>query len=186
MAEQRPVEELLNQGIQAARAQQRDQARTLLMQVVEQDPYSEQAWLWLSGVMDDPRDMQVALANALTINPANEKARQGLDMLRQRHGNLLEPGEEPPSPTPQEAEVPTLDEDLPPGARGEEIQCYACGAAVYDVADFCWQCHAVVHCCENCVHRRETACKEKYGVRGPAAAVTRNDCPEWTPIPARK
>lgn len=182
MTEQEAVAELLSRGIRAVRAREREQARSLLMQVIERDPYNEHAWLWLSGVMDDPRDMQVALANALTINPTNENARRGLDVLRQRHGNLLQPDEEPPSGEIQAAPAKVeMDGDLPPGARGEEISCYSCGAAVYDVADFCWQCHAVVHCCENCRNHRETACKEQYGIRGPAAAVVRNDCPEWMP-----
>lgn len=167
---------LLERGIQAARAKRREEARQLLLQVVEREPYNEQAWLWLSGVVDDPRDMQVALANVLTINPGHQAARKGLDLLRQRYGNLLQPEEEPP-PTPGAA--PRV------GEKGEEeggsLRCYSCGAEVYDVADFCWKCHAVVHCCENCLYRRETACKERMGIRGPAASVVRNRCPDWTP-----
>lgn len=183
MAEQ-DVAELLSRAIQSARAKRRDEARDLLLQVIEQDQWNEQAWLWLSGVVDDPRDMQVALANALTINPGNEPARKGLDMLRQRYGNLLNAEEEPPSTTaPAASVVPQeLPEgDLPPGAKGEAIVCYKCGAEVYDVAYRCWNCGAVVHCCENCVRRREVECKEQQGIRGPAAAGSHNECPWWTP-----
>lgn len=186
MSEQPTIEQLLAQGIQAAREKRREQARQYLLQVIERDQWNEQAWLWLSGVVDDPRDMQVALANALTINPANEQARQGLDMLRKRHGNLLHPDEEPPTPSAEESTVEVaagqLEEELPPGATGATLECYSCGSEVYDVADFCWNCHAVVHCCENCIYRRETTCKELRGIRGAAATVTRNECPWWTAL----
>ncbi len=172
MAEQTSTGELLKQAIRAAREKRREEARQLLLQIVEREPYNEQAWLWLSGVVDDPRDMQVALANVLTINPGNEAARKGLDLLRRRHGNLLQPEEEPPALSTAAPE----EED-----RGYTLRCYSCGAEVYDVADFCWNCHAVIHCCENCIYRRETACKERRGIRGPAASIVRNECPDWTP-----
>ena len=165
-----PIAEVLNRAIRLAREKQREEARQLLLQVIERDERHEQAWLWLSGVVDDPADMQVALANVLAINPGNEAARRGLDTLRQRYGDLLaaEEAAAVPSPPAEEEEVIAL-------------LCYSCKNEVYSVADFCWQCHAVIHCCENCVHRRETACKERNSVRGPAAAVTRNQCPEWVP-----
>lgn len=167
MGEQEPIAELLKRAIRLAREKQRAEARRLLLQVTERDERNEQAWLWLSGVVDDPRDMQAALANVLTINPGNEAARRGLDMLRRQYGDLLA-DEETAAKSPPEEEVVTL-------------RCYSCQAEIYSVADFCWKCHAVVHCCENCVYRRETACKERNNVRGPAAAVTRNRCPEWHP-----
>ncbi len=180
MAEQETVAELLARGIAAARERRREEALELLLQVVEKDPNSEAAWLWLSGVVADPRDMQVALANALTINPGNEQARKGLEALRQRDGNLLSPEEEPPTVATGQAPPPA------PAISAEEeeiltLLCYKCGTQLYSVAHFCWNCNAVVHCCENCVQRRETECKERYGIRGPAAAVVVNQCPEWTP-----
>lgn len=173
MAEQESTGEWLKQAIRAARERRREEARRLLLQIVEREPYNEQAWLWLSGVVDDPRDMQVALANVLTINPGNEAARKGLDLLRQRYGNLLQPEEEPPVPGVAVAPEKEKEEYV--------LRCYSCGAEVYDVADFCWNCHAVIHCCENCIYRRETACKERIGIRGPAASIVRNTCPDWTP-----
>lgn len=168
MAEE-TVAELLNRAKRLARDRRREEARQLLLRIVEHDERNEEAWLWLSGVVDDPRDMQVALANALTINPGNEAAHRGLEMLRERYGDLL-----------AEEEAPAV-----PGDTGEEevvaLLCHSCHAEVYSVAEFCWKCHAAVHCCENCRHRRETGCKERHGIRGGAAAVTRNQCPEWTP-----
>ena len=73
--------ELLQQGIALAKAGRRDEARTVLMQVVEQDERNESAWLWLSGVVDSDDDKAVALENVLTLNPNNEWAKRGLQML---------------------------------------------------------------------------------------------------------
>lgn len=73
--------ELLQQGIALAKAGQREEARTILMQVVEQDKRNESAWLWLSGVVDSDDDKAVALENVLTLNPDNEWAKRGLQML---------------------------------------------------------------------------------------------------------
>jgi Flp pilus assembly protein TadD len=73
--------ELLQQGIALAKAGQREEARTILMQVVEQDDRNESAWLWLSGVVDSDDDKAVALENVLTLNPDNEWAKRGLQML---------------------------------------------------------------------------------------------------------
>lgn len=56
-------------------------ARDLLMRVVEADEGIEQAWLWLSGAMDDPEDQRTALENVLALNPNNEHARYGLQVL---------------------------------------------------------------------------------------------------------
>ena len=73
--------ELLQQGIALAKAGQREEARTILMQVVEQDERNESAWLWLSGVVDSDDDKAVALENVLTLNADNKWAKRGLQML---------------------------------------------------------------------------------------------------------
>jgi tetratricopeptide (TPR) repeat protein len=77
---------LLEQGISAALTGRRDEARALLTQVVEADDRSEQAWLWLSGLLEEPEDMRTCLENVLHLNPDNIKAQQGLAWLEQRHG----------------------------------------------------------------------------------------------------
>jgi Tfp pilus assembly protein PilF len=64
----------------------KDTARDLLLQVVEADERNEEAWLWLSGAVNDPEDQQVALENALDVNPNLEAARQGLEWLSRQKG----------------------------------------------------------------------------------------------------
>ena len=72
---------LLQQGIALAKAGQREEARNILMQVVELDEQNESAWLWLSGVVDSDDDKAVALENVLALNPNNEWAKRGLKLL---------------------------------------------------------------------------------------------------------
>lgn len=76
--------DLLRQGVEAAREGRKADARNFFMQVVEIDPRSELAWMWLSGLMDDLEDRIIACENVLTINPENHKIQLYLDELRQR------------------------------------------------------------------------------------------------------
>lgn len=78
-------ENLLQDGMRAARAGQREKARDLLMQVVQADERNEMAWLWLSGVVDDPEDVRICLQNVLDINPNNERALKGIAWLNAHH-----------------------------------------------------------------------------------------------------
>lgn len=78
------VAEWLRDGIAAARAGRRDEARVLLTRVVEANEESEQAWLWLSGVVDTDEDRLICIENVLTLNPDNVQARAGLRYLQQQ------------------------------------------------------------------------------------------------------
>lgn len=75
---------LVRQGINAYREGNKNEARNLLLQAVELDEENEMGWLWLSAVVDTVEDQQTCLENVLTINPNNEKARQGLEILQER------------------------------------------------------------------------------------------------------
>ena len=87
------MDDLLRQGITAAKAGQREHARELLMRVVEQDDENALAWLWLSGVVDSLDDREVCLENVLSVDPDNDAAQRGLDTLyRQKTNQLLNEG----------------------------------------------------------------------------------------------
>lgn len=75
---------LFERGVAAARGGQRRVAAGLLSRAVQFDPRHEQAWLWLSGVLDSPEEIAFCLRSVLTLNPDNERARQGLAWLEQR------------------------------------------------------------------------------------------------------
>src|SRR5512145_2458027 len=83
--------EVLQRAIQAARAGSREQARDLLIDLVETDPKNEMAWMWLSGLVDSLEDKIIACENVLTINPSNEKVRLYLTQLqKQQEASLID------------------------------------------------------------------------------------------------
>lgn len=75
------VNSLLKQAIAAYQVGRIEQARTLLLSVIEKDEENEQAWWWLSAVVETLEDQQICLENVLALNPLNSRARQGLDTL---------------------------------------------------------------------------------------------------------
>jgi tetratricopeptide (TPR) repeat protein len=78
------VDELLQEGIAAAKSGQRERAYDLLMQVVEEDEENVLAWLWLSGVADSLDDREICLENVLALDPTNTAARKGLAQVREQ------------------------------------------------------------------------------------------------------
>ena len=99
----------LAQGILAARAGDKSTARRLLSQVIQEDPSSEAAWLWLSSVLDTPQGRAHCLRQVLAINPRNQTAQKGLAALE----------EAPPAPAIV-ARTP-LKEALSPAASKEPV-----------------------------------------------------------------
>src|SRR4051812_11408062 len=81
------VDGMVREGISAYQAGHKEEARTLLLRAVEIDQYNEQAWLWLSAVVETPEEQRTCLDNVLTINPNSERAKQGIDMLDQKFGS---------------------------------------------------------------------------------------------------
>lgn len=75
------VEAMVRAGVEAYRAGKKAEARTLLEKVLELDEYNEQAWLWLSAVVETPEEKRTCLENVLVINPRNDNARTGLKSL---------------------------------------------------------------------------------------------------------
>ncbi len=73
------VDGLVREGVSALKAGQRVEAREALMKAVELDERNEQAWMWLSGVVESLEERQVCLENVLQLNPGNENARRGLE-----------------------------------------------------------------------------------------------------------
>lgn len=86
---------LYQRGVAAARGGQRRVAAGLLTRSVQLDPRNESAWLWLSGVLDDPHHVAFCLRSVLKLNPSNERALQGLRWLETQQ--LLKGA---PSPAP--------------------------------------------------------------------------------------
>jgi hypothetical protein len=79
--------QMLYDGAVAVQSGDLERARDLLLQVVEQDEENPEAWLWLSGAVEDREDQQTALENVLALDPMNRSAQQGLEWLRQQRGS---------------------------------------------------------------------------------------------------
>jgi membrane protease YdiL (CAAX protease family) len=54
------------------------------LQVLEQDPGSLRAWLWMSGAVDSPREKELCLEQVISIDPDHTAARRGLTFLREQ------------------------------------------------------------------------------------------------------
>lgn len=86
--------ELFQTAVKKAKAGERDQARKLLLTLVERNPQHELAWLWLSELVPEPEDKIIALENALTLNPERPQTQTRLTQLRQKYPKLSQPAAE--------------------------------------------------------------------------------------------
>ncbi|MBM4467407.1 MAG: hypothetical protein FJ014_17935 [Chloroflexi bacterium] len=93
------AEDLLQQGIAAAREKRRGEARRCLQQVLALDSSNEEAWLGLARIATDPRSALAYFAQVLDINSQNQQARDGFSAVRAK---LAE--KDSPSPPPSATE----------------------------------------------------------------------------------
>jgi hypothetical protein len=100
---EREAARLYERGVAAARGGQRRVAAGLLARAVQLDPRHEMGWLWLSGVLEEPNEIAFCLRSVLTVNPHNDRARQGLTWLEER-------GKITPQPAPPAMLAPAIDE----------------------------------------------------------------------------
>ena len=78
------TKQILQQGVAAAKAGQRREARALFKRAIQLDDTNEQAWLWLSAVLDDPSQQRMCLERVLKINPANARAQKGVAWFKEQ------------------------------------------------------------------------------------------------------
>jgi len=119
--------ELLQQGIEAAEAGRRSEARELLMKVVEDDPRNETAWSWLAGLMVDLEERISACETVLKINPNNERIRVYLSTLLKKRATEQHENESRSNvyyvSSPSKRKAPTRElAKSPLWARAEEFE----------------------------------------------------------------
>ena len=93
---------LVKQAISAHKANDKAKAKELLMKAVDLDDQNEQAWMWLSTVVDSLNEQQICLDNVVKINPNNERAQKALAAITEKLGQS---GVAPP-PTPDASSAP--------------------------------------------------------------------------------
>ncbi len=81
------MEQLLQRALAHVNGGELDQGRALLEKILEQDPKNDRAWVWLSGCVDDPMQRRICLQQALSANPNNQAA---LDGMRVLDGDLVQ------------------------------------------------------------------------------------------------
>ncbi len=114
--------DLLTRGMAAARANQKDEARFYLERVTHSDGTGQQkaqAWLWLSGVVDDPAEKRDCLEEVLIRDPSNRMARRGLAILEGRldPAEIIDPDRQAAAPQPAS----------PRPAQAQRLVCETCG-----------------------------------------------------------
>jgi hypothetical protein len=88
------LEALLQQAVEHVNAGNLKEGRVLLERVLEQDPRNDRAWVWLSGCVEDTMQRRICLQQALKVNPNNQAALDGMEVLE---GKLVPASELPPS-----------------------------------------------------------------------------------------
>jgi hypothetical protein len=81
------LQDILDNGIKAARNGDAETARKLLKQVLDEDPDNELALMWLASSVTSPAERRLYLQRVVRINPDNHRARQALAQLSTRHGD---------------------------------------------------------------------------------------------------
>lgn len=66
----------------AYRAGQKEEARRILLDVVDRDEHNERAWLLLSALVDNLEEQQICLENVLALNPSNTQAIKAMEKIQ--------------------------------------------------------------------------------------------------------
>ncbi len=73
-------ERMFNEAVGAVRNGEINRARDLFTRLIKVDPRNVECWIWMSAVVDTPKERIYCLQEALKIDPTNQVARRGLVM----------------------------------------------------------------------------------------------------------
>jgi serine/threonine protein kinase/Mg-chelatase subunit ChlD len=95
-------DELKRRGIVAAKGGRQEEAKACLLAATDKNDSDAETWYWLSTVLADPEDKQIALENTLTLDPMNPAATAAMEenayLLEQvRNGTYVPPAPKYPS-----------------------------------------------------------------------------------------
>ena len=91
------MSDILQQAIALIKSGDKAGGKRLLGEALREDPRSETAWLWMSGVVETDPQRKDCLERILAINPNNPQAQMGLAKL----AAASQPEPEPPTFTPR-------------------------------------------------------------------------------------
>lgn len=90
MSEFGSLQQILDNGIRAARSGDRATAQKLLKQVIEEDPNNELALIWLASSVTSSAERRMYLQQVVRVNPNNRRAREALSQLSQKSSDQVE------------------------------------------------------------------------------------------------
>ena len=138
--------DLLKRAVEAAKAGQRDLARQMLLELVEQQPGNVQAWVLLSRLAGTLDQKLVALDNALALRPWDEDLQARREALLQAHPELRRTAAGPRSEGPQAGELFSRAElFLAAGKRDEAIALLQKAVAENPREERAWQVLSEIH-----------------------------------------
>ncbi len=118
----------LDAAIQQIKTGQPLTARQMLIEILKHDPQNEDAWMWLSSVVDDDNQRRDCLERALVIDPTNESARLQLNQMLQPQPYLSSDSSPPRPFTKSRSRSDILDDVVE--TRLVTLACPTCGAAL--------------------------------------------------------
>jgi tetratricopeptide (TPR) repeat protein len=136
---QERINELLQQGIAAAKAGQAERARQNLLKVTDLDETNTTAWLWLSTVVPEVDDKLTCFNNVLAIDPDNKQALRGLKMLQQQAVPANAHPEKTVCPFCDQA-ISSMDSTCPHCQTPLVMECPACTTPMDVEWDTCTEC----------------------------------------------
>jgi len=119
---------LLREAITSVKSGNRSWAQECLGRVIKTDPYNEEAWLWMSLVLDTPAEKRFCLEKALAINPQSTQAQAGLLYLEQHARGPVKP-----IVMPKRTVCPMCGEPNDP----KVFQCANCGEDLFVICPSC-------------------------------------------------
>ncbi len=77
------IDDLMRLGVRSAKTGNRENARVIFRQVLENDKRNVAAWLWMAALAEDPIDRRRYLETVLTLDPENATAKKQLAAMDQ-------------------------------------------------------------------------------------------------------
>ncbi len=119
---------LLREAIASAKAGNKSWARECLQRLLKLEPNNEDAWLWMSMVLETPGEKRFCLQKVLAVNPQNAQALAGLRYLDQQSKAPIRPIVQP-----KRTICPMCGEPNDPKA----FQCANCGQDLFVLCPSC-------------------------------------------------
>ena len=83
----------LEQGIEAAKSGQMEQALAHLKDAIVEEPTNADVWVWLAAIIEDESKQAIFLKKALELDPTNRPAQRGLAFIERKKYIPPKPGE---------------------------------------------------------------------------------------------